>query len=313
MSVSDLSKFPSSFITSTKKKSVPIHFFDKASFKKWLAKQDTIIKNQIKQNGFECAPKQSYDVKDAKGNTKLLISGVASPVYYLDSASVVSFIQSKFSSAFLSKHVFEAKGTYAQDDLNKIFLGWGLANYKFDRYIDKNKNAVSLKWHTKADKKTINATVESISLIRNLINDIKWGKKSDPKITIVGKGIIYDTGGLNLKPGMYMRDMKKDMGGAAHALGLAHMIMSMKLPVQLRVLLPIAENSVAGNSFRPGDVINSRKGVTVEIGDTDAEGRLVVGDAVTYADKRWVWSCGCHPWRVIHRTFHRFIHRLGAS
>jgi len=338
MSVSDLSKFPSSFITSTKKKSVPIYFFDKAGFKKWLTKQDTIIKNQIKQNGFECAPKHSYDVKDAKGKTKLLISGVASPVYYLDSASVVSFIQSKFSSAFLSKHVFEVKGTYKQDDLNKIFIGWGLANYKFDRYIDKNKSAVSLKWHTKADKKTINATVESISLIRNLINtpandlgtdelasiakniaekgkakisvikgkkietdfpmihavgkasprppqlvDIKWGKKSDPKITIVGKGIIYDTGGLNLKPGMYMRDMKKDMGGAAHALGLAHMIMSMKLPVQLRVLLPIAENSVAGNSFRPGDVINSRKGVTVEIGDTDAEGRLVVGDAVTYA------------------------------
>ena len=113
--------------------------------------------------------------------------------------------------------------------------------------------------------------------------DIKWGKKSHPKVTIVGKGIIYDTGGLNLKPGMYMRDMKKDMGGSAHALGLAHLIMTMKLPVQLRVLLPIAENSVAGNSYRPGDILQSRKGITVEIGDTDAEGRLVVADALTYA------------------------------
>ena len=80
-----------------------------------------------------------------------------------------------------------------------------------------------------------------------------------------------------------MRDMKKDMGGSAHALGLAHLIMTMKLPVQLRVLLPIAENSVAGNSYRPGDILQSRKGITVEIGDTDAEGRLVVADALTYA------------------------------
>lgn len=115
--------------------------------------------------------------------------------------------------------------------------------------------------------------------------DMTWGKKSDPKITIVGKGIIYDTGGLNLKPGMYMRDMKKDMGGAAHALGLAFMIMALKLPVQLRVVLPIAENAVAGNSYRPGDILTSRKGLTVEIGDTDAEGRLVVADALAYASE----------------------------
>lgn len=115
--------------------------------------------------------------------------------------------------------------------------------------------------------------------------DMTWGKKSDPKVTIVGKGIIYDTGGLNLKPGMYMRDMKKDMGGAAHALGLAWMIMSQNLPVQLRVLIPIAENSVAGNSYRPGDILESRKGLSVEIGDTDAEGRLVVADALCYASE----------------------------
>ena len=113
--------------------------------------------------------------------------------------------------------------------------------------------------------------------------DIKWGNSKHPKVTIIGKGIIYDTGGLNLKPGMYMRDMKKDMGGAAHALGVAWMIMALKIPVQLRVLLPIAENSVAGNAFRPGDVLQSRKGTTVEVCDTDAEGRLVVADALTYA------------------------------
>lgn len=115
--------------------------------------------------------------------------------------------------------------------------------------------------------------------------DMTWGKKTDPKVTIVGKGIIYDTGGLNLKTGTGMRYMKKDMGGAAHALGLAWMIMSQNLPIQLRVLLPIAENAVAGNAYRPGDILNSRKGLSVEIDNTDAEGRLVVADALCYASE----------------------------
>jgi len=114
--------------------------------------------------------------------------------------------------------------------------------------------------------------------------DIKWGKKSDPAITLVGKGIVFDTGGLNLKPGNSMTLMKKDMGGAATALTAASMIMSARLPVQLRVLLPVAENSVSSNAFRPGDVLPSRNGMTVEIGNTDAEGRLVLADALALAD-----------------------------
>ncbi len=126
-------------------------------------------------------------------------------------------------------------------------------------------------------------TVGQASPRRPQLVDINWGSSKHPKVTIVGKGIIYDTGGLNLKPGQFMRDMKKDMGGAAHALGVAWMIMALNLPIQLRVLLPIAENSVSGNSYRPGDVLQTRKGLTVEIGDTDAEGRLVVADALTYA------------------------------
>lgn len=119
--------------------------------------------------------------------------------------------------------------------------------------------------------------------------DIRWSKDTKsskhPKVTIVGKGIIYDTGGLNLKPAQFMRDMKKDMGGAAHALGVASMIMALKLPINLRVLLPIAENAVSGNAYRPGDILTSRKGITVEIDDTDAEGRLVVADALAYASE----------------------------
>ncbi|MAY33337.1 MAG: leucyl aminopeptidase [Rhodovulum sp.] len=114
--------------------------------------------------------------------------------------------------------------------------------------------------------------------------DMRWGE-TGPKLTLVGKGVCFDTGGLNLKPGSSMGLMKKDMGGSATVLGLAHMIMALKLPVQLRVLIPAVENSVAGNAFRPQDILTSRKGLTVEINNTDAEGRLVLADALTYADE----------------------------
>jgi leucyl aminopeptidase len=115
--------------------------------------------------------------------------------------------------------------------------------------------------------------------------DMTWGDASAAKITLVGKGVCFDTGGLNLKPGASMALMKKDMGGAANVLGLASMIMETKLKVRLRVLIPAVENSVSGNAFRPGDVLESRKGITVEIGNTDAEGRLVLGDALALGDE----------------------------
>ena len=114
--------------------------------------------------------------------------------------------------------------------------------------------------------------------------DFTWGKEADPKITLVGKGVCFDTGGLDIKPDSAMLNMKKDMGGAATALGLAHMIMSRGLKVRLRVLIPAVENSISGASFRPRDIFRSRKGITVEIGNTDAEGRLVLADALTLAD-----------------------------
>lgn len=113
--------------------------------------------------------------------------------------------------------------------------------------------------------------------------DIRFGNKTHPKVTLVGKGICFDSGGLDIKPSAYMLLMKKDMGGAAHVLGLAMMIMQAKLPIYLRILVPLAENAVSGNAYRPGDVIKSRKGLTIEIGNTDAEGRLVLADALTEA------------------------------
>ena len=114
--------------------------------------------------------------------------------------------------------------------------------------------------------------------------DMRWGSARHPKVTLVGKGVCFDSGGLDLKPASGMALMKKDMGGAAVAMGLASMVMDAKLKVRLRLMIPAVENSVSGNSFRPGDVLTSRKGLTVEIGNTDAEGRLVLADALADAD-----------------------------
>ncbi|MEH2504378.1 leucyl aminopeptidase [Bradyrhizobium sp. AZCC 1578] len=115
--------------------------------------------------------------------------------------------------------------------------------------------------------------------------DLSWGDPAHPKVTLVGKGVCFDTGGLDLKPSSGMLIMKKDMGGAANALALAQMVMDAKLKVRLRVLLPAVENAVAGNAFRPLDIFKSRKGLNVEIGNTDAEGRLVLADALALADE----------------------------
>ena len=114
--------------------------------------------------------------------------------------------------------------------------------------------------------------------------DMRWGK-TGPKLTLVGKGVCFDTGGLNIKPGASMGLMKKDMGGAAHVLGLASMVMSANLPVRLRVLIPAVENSVSGNALRPLDVITTRSGRTIEIGNTDAEGRVVLADGLAAASE----------------------------
>jgi leucyl aminopeptidase len=113
--------------------------------------------------------------------------------------------------------------------------------------------------------------------------ELEWGNSAHPRIAIVGKGVCFDSGGLDIKPSSGMRLMKKDMGGAAHALALAGLVMAARLKVRLHLLIPAVENSVAGNAFRPGDVLATRKGLTVENTNTDAEGRLILGDALTRA------------------------------
>ena len=115
--------------------------------------------------------------------------------------------------------------------------------------------------------------------------DLTWGPADARKVTLVGKGVCFDTGGLDIKPAAAMLLMKKDMGGAATALALGHMLMATSAPVRLRILLPVVENAVSGAAFRPGDVLASRAGLSVEIGNTDAEGRLVLADALALADE----------------------------
>jgi leucyl aminopeptidase len=113
--------------------------------------------------------------------------------------------------------------------------------------------------------------------------ELTWGEAGKPVVALVGKGVVFDTGGLDIKPSAGMRQMKKDMGGAAHALALARMVMEAKLPVRLAVLVPVVENAISGDAMRPGDVLASRKGLSIEVGNTDAEGRLILADALTRA------------------------------
>ena len=129
---------------------------------------------------------------------------------------------------------------------------------------------------------TIHAVGRASSRPPHLI-DLRWGSSRHPRVTLVGKGVCFDSGGLDLKPSGSMKLMKKDMGGAAHVLGLAHLIMGSELPISLRVLIPAVDNAVSGDAYRPLDVITTRKGLTVEVGNTDAEGRLVLADALAEA------------------------------
>ena len=128
-------------------------------------------------------------------------------------------------------------------------------------------------------------TVGRASAVAPRLLEMRWGRAGGRKVTLVGKGVCFDTGGLDIKPSASMLIMKKDMGGAANVMGLALMIMDAGLDLDLRVIVPAVENAIAGNAFRPGDIYRSRKGLTVQIDNTDAEGRLILADALAYAEE----------------------------
>lgn len=232
---------------------------------------------------------------------------------------------------------YELVDMFSTHNATKLYLGWQLGSYNFDRYkLTKVGPVATLQPPENVDLTYVKATTEATYLVRDLITtpsnnmgpdqleetarnladryeaqvaviaggdlvienypmiyavgkastraprliDLRWGNPDAPKVTLVGKGVCFDSGGLDIKSATGMRLMKKDMGGAAQVLGLAQMVMEVGLPVHLRVLIAAVENSIAGNALRPLDILTSRKGTTVEVGNTDAEGRLVLADAL---------------------------------
>lgn len=232
---------------------------------------------------------------------------------------------------------YQLAGMFSTSDATKLYLGWQLGSYNFDRYkLTKVGPLATLRTPENVDLTYVKAATEATYLVRDLITtpsnnmgpeqleetarnlaeryeakleviaggdlvienypmiyavgkastraprliDLRWGNSDAPKVTLVGKGVCFDSGGLDVKSATGMRLMKKDMGGAAQVLGLAQMIMEIGLPINLRVMIAAVENSIAGNALRPLDILTSRKGTTIEVGNTDAEGRLVLADAL---------------------------------
>lgn len=333
------------FLTKHRSKKLEITLLNQSGFGKWLEAQTPKIHAQCKESKFEGKSGQLFQIHDIDGNTKSIIAGSEEKINYFDGSKIYDSIKNAFSDASLKEisFCFSEHGV-SENELNIVHIGWGWAAYRFDMYKKAPKPQGEEQYPalfiTKAaNEKRIKAFVESVCLIRDLVNipandmgpdelqyaagfvchthdlklkiikdkdlikhnfpmiydvgkgssrrprllDFSWGDKKNPSITLVGKGVCFDTGGLDIKPSQFMLTMKKDMGGSAHVLGLAHLIMSLNLPVSLRVLIPAVENSISGDAYRPSDVLNSRKGITVEVGNTDAEGRLVLADTLTYA------------------------------
>ncbi len=332
---------PAPFLTKAKANNIALHFIAPDQFDAWLKKQTTALQNQAKQEGFNGKSGQVFFEFNESGTLKFIhnISTEDSDIY--THSALAQTITKRLDCGLLEKTSFTVTTGLKKSDINDFCIGWALAAHHMKTYkskADKN-NAPRLIWPKGTDKTRVNAFIQAICMLRNLVNtpandlgpdelekavkmlakpfeakvsvikdqkilekdfpliytvgkaspraprliDLQWGNAKHPKVTLVGKGVCFDTGGLDIKTSSFMALMKKDMGGAAHVMGVAHIIMALKLPISLRVLIPAVENSIAGNAFRPGDIIKSRKGLTVENTNTDAEGRLILADALTYA------------------------------
>jgi len=311
---------------------IPITLVTEKGYAAWRRKEGVSVREALRRSGFKAKPGAHMVIPAAKGPKSRVVA-------------VINDLPDLWALAGLPNQL--PNGSYVLDDeldpavATRLAVGWGLGSYRFDRYRSEPAPApAKLVMPKNADRGAVEAQVDAVSLVRNLINtpaadmgppeladaakqlsvgfgaklrvvrgkalkeqfpavhavgraaakaprliDMAWGKPKHPKVTLVGKGVCFDTGGLNLKTGAGMRWMKKDMGGAAVTLGLAHLIMSAGLPVRLRVIIPAVENNVSGNAYRPGDILRTRKGVSIEIGNTDAEGRVVLADGLALADE----------------------------
>lgn len=300
---------------------VPVIAVKDGKYKAWLGKQPERTKALVKRSGFGPKGPCALLVHDAKsGAVEAVYARVSDKVKLFDMAAVCEMIGKTFSKDALKKTSFVIEGL-SDEELNKAHIGWGWACYRFDLYKSEKKTVPQLVWAKGANKKDVLSQVESVNLVRDLVNtppndmgpeeieqavkalakmheakvevikdqkvlandfplvytvgkasprsprliEMIWGKAKDPKVTLVGKGVAFDTGGLDIKPSSSMALMKKDMGGAAHVIGLAKLIMDYGLPVRLRVLIPAVENAVGGAAYRPSDIMKSRKGVLSKI------------------------------------------------
>ncbi len=316
------------FVTESAQHPIPITILPQKDFSAWLAKQNNFIKNWLESTQFRGEAGNVSLIPDTSGNISRVLCCVADAKNFWGAGNL---------ALSLPENIYQFELSDA--DYQEFAIAWGLGAYQFTVYKKPTKKSAQLFLPKYIDHNSIINTVESIYLVRDLINtptddmgpselaaaavklgkeynakvqqiigadllknnfasiytvgrasddaprliDLRWGNEKHPKVTLVGKGVCFDSGGLDIKPSSAMLLMKKDMAGGAHVLGLARMIMQANLPINLRVLIPAVENVISGNAYRPGDIIKSRKGITIEIGNTDAEGRVILADALTEA------------------------------
>ncbi len=307
---------------------IPIDVVDVRGYKAWLQRQSAGTKAWLKAQGVQAKPGLVVTLPGRGGIGHVLLVRD-------DGADMWSF---GALPAELPPGRYRIRTKLPAQQATRAAVAFGLGRYVFARYRKAPRRA-KLVWPDEADRASVRAQVEAITLGRDLINtpagdlaprelcaaaealaarfdgacevtvgddlldagyptvhavgrasasppclaDLTWGDEDAPRLTLVGKGVVFDSGGLDLKSASGMKLMKKDMGGAASVLALAHMIMASGLPVRLRVLIPAVENAVSGAAYRPGDVLRTRAGTTVEVGNTDAEGRLILCDALAAA------------------------------
>ncbi|MEZ5477588.1 MAG: leucyl aminopeptidase family protein [Thiolinea sp.] len=313
--------------------STPIRLIVPTRLEEVLAGLPKAARNWVGASRFQAKAGEYCLIPDEEGLPALVLVGLVPDEGLLWSLAALP--------ASLPEGDYHLEGDWADEDISQAALGWGLGSYRFEQFR-KAAEAVEPRLYIGSEAAYVNAVVDSISLVRNLVNtpanhmmpqdleavmqlladkhdaeltvvkgnelleenfpaihavgrasvhaprllELNWGDDDDdeaPLITLVGKGVCFDSGGLDIKSSGNMRLMKKDMGGAAHVLGLANLIMQLELPVNLQVLIPAVENAISGDAFRPGDVLATRLGKTVEVDNTDAEGRLVLCDALAYA------------------------------
>lgn len=310
----------------------PIIPLSSEQFPAWLKKQSSQTQSWVKARQFVAEINATLPLPDKTG----AISGILTIIAPTLTLWALAHLPAQLPSG--NYHI-EAKWNAAE--LAEAALGFALAQYRFDRYKKQRVNTLTLQLPKSVDIKAIEAKVEAITLVRDLINtpandmgpadlakiarkiakqsdarfseivgdnlltknypaihavgragpqaprliELTHGNNTHPLVVLVGKGVTFDTGGLDVKPYASMKLMKKDMGGAALVLGLAQLVIAAKLPIRLHVLIPAVENSISSNAFRPQDILMSRKGLSIEIGSPDAEGRLILADALAEGDR----------------------------